>query len=234
MSAAPAAERPGPGRDGSDAEVRTVTGRRRRTATLVLARHGQTTWHAENRYAGVTDVDLTDTGRAQSQQLARWAQVQRPDALYTSPIRRARETAAPAAAATGLVPQVLTDLREVDFGAAEGLTLAEFSDRHPVAAQRFHLDPVDGIFPGAESPAAAAARGRAALCAIAAEHPGQTVLVVGHNTLTRLVLCSLLGIPLASYRRALPRIDNGTLTRIRLAGTTGAAAMLSFNVPLTG
>ena len=215
-------------------QARPGIGRRRRTATLVLTRHGQTTWHAENRYAGVTDVDLTDTGRAQSEQLARWARTHRPDALYVSPIRRARETAAPAAAATGLTPQVLTDLREVDFGTAEGLTLAEFSDRHPLAAERFSLDPVSGIFPGAESPADAAARGRVALCGIAARHPGQTVLVVGHNTLTRLVLCSLLGIPLADYRRAMPRIDNATLTRIRLSPTTGAAAMLSFNVPLTG
>lgn len=57
------------------------------STTLLLARHGQTIWHAENRYAGVSDIGLTDEGRAQAEALGRWAAVHRPDAIWTSPSR---------------------------------------------------------------------------------------------------------------------------------------------------
>jgi probable phosphoglycerate mutase len=76
---------------------------------------------------------------------------------------------------------------------------------------------------------AAAARGTDALRRIAAAHPGGRVLVVAHNTLLRLVLCSLLHIPLSEYRRVFPRLRNTALSELRLDG--GSAALLSLNVP---
>lgn len=203
-------------------------------ATLVLSRHGQTVWHAENRYAGSSDVDLTPVGRQQAQLLADWAAQARPDALYSSPISRALQTAAPVAAVLGIEPVVVDDLREIHFGVAEGRTMAEIRSTAPDVAARFAADPVAGAFPDGEPPAAAAARGRAALHWIAAAHPGRTVLVVAHNTLVRLTLCSLLGIPLPHYRRVLPRLDNATLTTVSMTGEPGdGAALLSFNVPLS-
>lgn len=204
-----------------------------RAATLVLSRHGQTVWHAENRYAGSSDVDLTGVGHDQAGALARWAKANRPAAFYSSPIRRAVETTWPVTAETGLVPVIDDDLREAHFGIAEGLTIAEMRTHHPEAAAQFELNPVAGSFPEAELPTDAARRGVAALQRIAAAHPGQMVLVVAHNTLIRLVLCSALGMPLANYRKSLPRLDNGTLTRISLTGSTAdPVALLSFNVPL--
>lgn len=201
--------------------------------TLWLSRHGQTVWHAENRYAGTSDVNLTDVGREQATALAGWADRHRPDAFYSSPVRRALETAAPVAAVLGMAPTVEEDLREVHFGIAEGLTIKDLRTRHPAAAARFESDPIAGSFPDAEAPADAADRGVSALRRIAARHAGGSVLVVAHNTLIRLALCSLLGIPLAHYRRSLPRLDNGTLTSIRLVGAADAGcALLSFNVPL--
>ncbi|MTD17458.1 histidine phosphatase family protein [Nakamurella sp. YIM 132087] len=197
---------------------------------LILSRHGRTVWHAENRYAGSSDVDLDDVGRRQAEQLATWAAAHRPDAFYCSPVRRARETAAPVAAALGAEPVVVDDLREVHFGVAEGLTIGEIREQLPDVARAFESDPVAGAFPEAEPTAGAAARAVAALQGIVAAHPDGRVLVVAHNTLFRLALCSLLGIPLADYRIVLPRLDNGTLTRLRFTG--GRAALLSFNVPL--
>ncbi|WP_354529565.1 histidine phosphatase family protein [Nakamurella sp. UYEF19] len=202
-------------------------------ATLWLSRHGQTVWHAENRYAGTSDVDLTDVGREQADTLAHWAGTHRLDAFYSSPVRRALETAAPVASALGMAPTVENDLREVHFGIAEGLTIHEMRGLHPTAAARFESDPIAGSFPQAEAPPEAAARGVSALRAIAARHAGESVLVVAHNTLIRLALCSLLGIPLSHYRQSLPRLDNGALTCIRLGGTADTGcALLSFNVPL--
>lgn len=200
---------------------------------LVLSRHGQTVWHRENRYAGVSDVDLTDAGRRQAEQLARWARAEQPHAIVCSPVRRALETARPSAQALGLEPVVMEGLRELSFGVAEGRTLAELERESDGSAivRRFRHDPVAHPFPGADAPSAAADRGAETLRAVAADHPGTTVLVVAHNTLLRLSLCSLLGIDVARYRNVFPLLDNGTITRLRIS-SSGEAALLSFNVPL--
>ncbi|MGW3119034.1 histidine phosphatase family protein [Streptomyces sp. NPDC001107] len=201
------------------------------TTTLLLARHGQTVWHAENRYAGVSDIALTDRGRAQAEALGRWAAAHPVDAIWTSPVSRAVITADPACRVLGLTPHREPDLRECDFGVVEGRTLADFAAEHPKAAEAFRADPVAHPFPGAEDPRAAAERGAAALRRIAAAHDGECVLVVAHNTLLRLVLCHLLSIPLSEYRRVFPRLRNAAVSEIRMA--QGSAALLSLNVPCT-
>ncbi|MFG1672150.1 histidine phosphatase family protein [Streptomyces sp. Y7] len=199
-------------------------------ATLLLARHGQTLWHAENRYAGISDVSLTDTGRAQADALGCWAAAHPVDAIWTSPLSRAVITADPACRALGLTPHREPGLRECDFGVLEGRTLAEFEAEDPAAAAAFRADPVANPFPRAEDPAAAAGRGAAALRRIAAAHPGERVLVVAHNTLLRLVLCTLLSIPARDYRRVFPRLRNAAISELRVP-TDGPAALLSLNVP---
>jgi probable phosphoglycerate mutase len=199
------------------------------STSLLLARHGQTVWHAENRYAGISDVALTDTGVAQAEALGRWAAAHPVDAIWTSPLSRAVLTAAPATRALNLVPHTEPDLRECDFGVVEGRTLAEFAAENPGAAEAFRADPVAYPFPGSEDPTAAAERGAAALQRIAAAHPEQRVLVVAHNTLLRLVLCRLLSIPLSEYRRIFPQLRNAAVSEIRMA--QGGGALLSFNVP---
>jgi probable phosphoglycerate mutase len=199
------------------------------STTLLLARHGQTVWHAENRYAGISDVALTDTGRAQAEALGHWAATHPVDAIWTSPLSRAVLTAAPACQALGLTPHTEPALRECDFGVMEGRTLAEFEAEDPGAAEAFRADPVAHAFPESEDPRTAAERGTAALHRIAAAHSGERVLVVAHNTLLRLVLCQLLSIPLGEYRRVFPRLRNAAVSEIRLA--QGESALLSFNLP---
>ncbi|MGY1500893.1 histidine phosphatase family protein [Streptomyces sp. QTS52] len=199
------------------------------TTTLLLARHGQTVWHAESRYAGVSDVPLTDVGRAQAQALGRWAAAHPVDAVWTSTLSRAIATADPACRALGLTAHREQGLRECDFGVLEGRTLAEFAAEDPERAAAFRADPVAHPFPEAEDPRAAAARGVDALRRIAAAHNGGRVLVVAHNSLLRLVLCSLLSIPLGEYRRVFPRLRNAAITETRM--TDGTIALLSLNVP---
>lgn len=201
--------------------------------SLVLSRHGRTVWHAENRYAGTSDVDLDDVGRAQAAQLAVWAGTHCPAAVVCSPVRRARETAAASATALDLVVLVVDELREVGFGSAEGRTLVELAADDADMVDRFRDDPVGHHFPGGEPPRDAAERGAEALRRLAAEHAGATVLVVGHNTLLRLALCRLLGIDVRLYREVFPRLDNGALTRLTLPSQgRGPGALVSLNVPL--
>jgi broad specificity phosphatase PhoE len=199
---------------------------------LVLARHGETVWHEENRYAGRTDVALTERGVAQAVQLAAWARDAKLNAVWSSPLSRARLTALPAAEAASVPLQVSEQLREIDFGRAEGKTDAEMRMLFPEERAAFVRDPVMHYLPDGEDPVRAAERGTAALHAIAeASGEGGRALVVAHNTLLRLVLCSLMGMPLARYRSSFPSFGNGTITEIAISGSS--VGLLSFNVPLT-
>lgn len=193
--------------------------------TVFLVRHGQTPWHGENRYAGRTDLPLDETGREQACWLAAWARDAGLAAVVCSPLRRAVDTAAPAAEAAGVAPARDSRLRELDFGQAEGLRLAELD---PDVVRSFEADPAAHPLPGGEDPVAAAERARECLVEVAAL--GERVLVVAHNTLIRLALCRLLGIPLGEYRRRWGQVANVALTELAL-GSDGWA-LRAYNVPL--
>lgn len=197
---------------------------------LFLVRHGETLWHAENRYAGVSEVELSARGLEQAAQLAAWASSARLAAVWSSPLGRALATATTCADAAGVRLQVDTRLRELDFGDGEGLTSHEMEERFPAAFAAFGLDPVANHLPGGEDPAAAVVRFVAGLNEIAAGHPGGRVLVVAHTTVIRLALCHFLGAPLEHYRRLFPIIRNCALTEVRMEGR--GAALLQFNVPI--
>ena len=201
--------------------------------TLSLVRHGETVWHADNRYAGgSSDIDLTDLGRQQAQELARWAGSQQFTAVVVSPVRRALETARPAAVGLGVELEVVDDLREVDFGIAEGRTVAELMREDADMVRRFREDPVAHPFPGSELPEQAAKRADAALRQVAGRHAGGNVLVVAHNTLLRLALCSLLDLPVSRYRQLFPRLVNAAVTTVSVPhDPTVPAALLTFNAP---
>jgi probable phosphoglycerate mutase len=197
---------------------------------LVLARHGETVWHAENRYAGVTDVELTPRGVAQAERLAAWAGTAGLSGVWASSLGRAKATAAPCAGATGVPLRVDERLRELDFGRGEGLTAAEMRERYPQARAAFEADPVASHLPDGEDPRKAAGRFVDCLGDIAGAHPGERVLVVAHTTAIRLALCHLIGVPLREYRRLFPRMDNCAVTEIRLR--EARAAILQFNSPI--
>jgi probable phosphoglycerate mutase len=198
---------------------------------LVLVRHGETVWHAENRYAGRSDVALTARGHEQAERLAEWARDAELDAVWCSPLSRARETAATAAGADeALAPRIDPRLRELDFGDAEGLTVAEMEERFPAALQAFREDPVAHHLPGGEDPRAAVTRALACFRDIASRYPGGRVLVVTHTTLKRLALCRLVGMPLAAYRSVFPFVRNCAITEVRLDGDR--ASILEYNTPL--
>lgn len=197
---------------------------------LVLVRHGETVWHAENRYAGSTDIPLTERGAEQALRLAEWARGAGLTALWSSPASRAILTAEPVAETTGLVPEVDPRLRELDFGEGEGRTVEEMARDFPAALEAFRRDPVTAHLPGGEDPRAAVDRALDCFREIAAGEPDGRVLVVAHTTVLRLVLCHLLGIPLRDYRRVFPYLRNTGLTVVRF-GDDGAA-LLEFNSPV--
>ena len=197
---------------------------------LVLIRHGETVWHRENRYAGRTDIPLSPRGHEQAERLASWAASARLAAIWVSPLLRARQTAEPSERATRLKSHVDPRLKEIDFGQGEGLTRAEIQRSFPEAFAAFEADPAAHPLPGGENPQHVAERGVACLRQIVRTHPDGRVLVVAHNTLIRLALCELMGVPLSRYRSLFPSIINGALIELRIDGSR--TSLLRFNVPL--
>ena len=206
------------------------------TARLALARHGETVWHSNNRYAGGgSDIDLTPKGHRQAHTLAQWCVGFAPDVVISSPVRRAVETAAPCAAALGAQVHIVEGLREVNFGIAEGRTIEELQAADPAMVERFRADPVAHPFPGAEPPQDAADRAASALRLIAQQFDGAKVLVVAHNTLLRLAICRLLDLPVARYRDIFPRLENAAISEMTVHTDPGrVSSLLCLNVRVKG
>jgi ribonuclease H / adenosylcobalamin/alpha-ribazole phosphatase len=194
------------------------------TVTLLL-RHGQTSMSAQKRYAGRSDVPLTDLGVQQAVAAAKRLASAGLDAIVTSPLLRALQTAEEVAAVTG-VP-VVTDagFRETDFGAWEGLTFAEVRERWPDELNSWLADPAAAP-PGGESLAEVSERVTAALQRVLSAGKRQTVLVVSHVTpIKTLVAVALLAPPPALYRM---HLDVAALSRIDWYAD-GPAVLRSFN-----
>jgi broad specificity phosphatase PhoE len=193
---------------------------------LLLARHGQTEWHADNRYVSRTDIALTEAGHAQARVLAHRAEREKVELVLSSPLKRALLTAKPAAAARNLETETDERLRELDFGEWEGRTLAEIREQDPESVKRF-VESAEHGFPGGEPLHKGADRVLDVFADLSRSHAGATVLVVAHNTLLRLALCRMLSVELGQYRRLLPRVLNGALSEVRFDESGGA--LYSFN-----
>lgn len=165
---------------------------------LVLIRHGQVGGRHAGRYLGSTDAALSPAGLRQARGLAPYLRALRPAACFSSPLRRCTGTARAALAALPLVPELVLELREADFGAWEGLSFAEIAARDAEAAGRFaRLEP--GFrFPGGESLAEFASRVGAAAGRMAAA-PAETVVAFTHGGVMRFMLCALLRLPAAAH-----------------------------------
>jgi len=210
--------------------VNTQKTERTKVTRLVLVRHGETIWHADKRYAGSTDIPLNSRGMEQAEQLADWAASANLAAIWVSPLLRARQTAAPSERATGVTAHIDARLREIHFGQGEGLTTVELRQSFPEAFAAFQSDPVSHHLPGGEDPRDVAQRAVECFKEIEALHPRGRVLVVTHNTLIRVALCQLLGMPLSRYRNVFPTIANAALSEI--GWHQGQISLLKFNLSL--
>jgi probable phosphoglycerate mutase len=148
---------------------------------VFLLRHGQTAWNAEARIQGQLDIPLDDTGLWQAERLAQALQGEGLQALYSSDLQRARQTASALATATGLALHTDVQLRERGFGSFEGQTYSDIEARWPEDARRWRLREPDFGPGGGETLQAFYARCVAAVMALAARHAGQTLAIVAHG-----------------------------------------------------
>lgn len=170
---------------------------------IFLVRHGATVLTAEDRFAGATDVPLSEAGREQARRLAVRLSGEDITAVYASPLSRTVETARILAEPLGLEVQLREGLREISHGHWEQRTRLEVDQAFPEEAASWEKDPYTFAPAGGESGLAVTARALPVLMDIVRAHPSGKVLVVSHKATIRLLLSSLLGFDPRRYRDAL-------------------------------
>ncbi len=166
---------------------------------LYLIRHGETDWNRLSLYQGTTDVPLNDVGREQAEALAERLRGVVFDAAYTSPLRRAADTARVVLRGAGVPLMKVRELSEISYGTWQGQAPGAEGRCDPVLEQQWRDSPWTVRFPRGESLEEVRMRGTMALGAILAAHAGGTVLVSGHGHLNRVLLIHLLGLPRESF-----------------------------------
>lgn len=168
--------------------------------TFVLVRHGETDWNREGRWQGHADPPLNETGRRQAHEVAERLAEMPLDAIYSSDLRRALETAEIVGARKGMTPRPMASLREVDVGSWSGLTRTEIAERSP------GMDAHDG-----ETHDEHGTRVRDELRRLLAAHPGGRILLVTHGGSLRQILRAA-----KSPRAEGDVLGNGEVTEIDL------------------
>ena len=167
---------------------------------LYLIRHGATMLSAEDRFAGSTDVDLSDEGRRQVGRLAARLADDKVAAVYASPLRRCAETAAVIGAPHDLVPTLRDGLREIAHGRWEGLRRSEVEAQFAEEYTAWEADPFTFAPQGGECGVDVLARALPIVREIVVAHAGGNVVIVSHKATIRLVISSLLGFDARGYR----------------------------------
>ena len=167
---------------------------------IFLIRHGATVLTAEDRFAGATDVELSDEGRGQVRRLAERLSLIPVDAIYASPLGRTMDTAGILAAPHGKDVLARDGLKEISHGHWEQMTRKEVEAAYPDEAAAWDRDPYTYAPPDGESGLAVTARALPALLDIVSRHEGKPVIVVSHKATIRLLLSSLLGFDPRRYR----------------------------------
>ena len=170
---------------------------------IFLIRHGATVLTAEDRFAGATDVELSDDGREQARRLAVRLSQEKVAAIYASPLGRTVETAQILATPHKLEVETRPGLREISHGRWEKMTRREVEAAFPEEAAAWEEDPYTFAPAGGESGLAVTARALPVLMDIVRGHTAACVIVVSHKATIRLLLSSLLGFDPRRYRDSL-------------------------------
>jgi broad specificity phosphatase PhoE len=199
------------------------------TCLLILIRHGATANNIANpiRIQGRrSDLELSAEGRQQAEETARFLEDGTIDAIYATPLLRARQTAEPIARRRGANVTIVDELTEVDVGQWEGMSWHEIQQAWPEEHGRFMADPSCSPYLGGENLEQVQRRVVPAIDGLLARHLGQTIVVVTHNVVNRVYLAPLLGVPLARARGIFQENCGINLVRHR----AGRSQLISLNI----
>ena len=187
------------------------------TVQIVLVRHGATDWNLQGRCQGATDRALNAVGIRQARDIAATFTAEPIAAIYSSNLKRARQTAQSIAEPHNLPVLIENDIRELDHGELEGLTFNEIKHNYPDFISRWRTTPAEIRVPGGERLADVAERAWNGLNRIAGQHEdGKTLIVVSHNFPILGIVCRITGTHLNSYRSF--HLDPCGVTRVTCNG----------------
>lgn len=193
---------------------------------IVLVRHGQTEWNRVERFRGQADVPLNETGVAQAEATGqRVAAEWQPVAVYASPLSRAVRTAEAIASRLGLPVQPHPALIDINYGQWQGLTPDEVRQRWPEELDAWYNAPRQARIPGGETLDELRERAMAAVRALAARHEGQTIALVAHTVVNRVILLAVLGLENDRFWRL--RQDTCAVNVFEVEGDVFTVALLN-------
>lgn len=171
------------------------------TTTCLLVRHGHVEGIAPPRFRGHAQLPLTPLGRSQAEALReRIAREWSPVAIHASPLSRCVDTGSAIGRTANLIPQPVAGFMDLDYGQWQGLTHDEVHAQWPEAWARWRNAPQTAEIPGGESLQHMAVRAVRALHEVLHRHRGETVVVVAHDSVNRVLLLHALDLPVSRYR----------------------------------
>jgi probable phosphoglycerate mutase len=193
---------------------------------LILVRHGQTQWNVERRFqGGNSDIELNELGRRQARAVGEAMKAEKIDAIYSSPLSRARDTAQQIAQHHDMRVTLEPDFTEIDAGDLEGFPFGQLPEEHPAFWKQWREGTGSISCPGGESLDDVMERAWAALRRIRDRHPEDTVVVVCHTFTVIALFLKALDMAPGLFRRL--RLEVGSFTVIDLNGDQ--ARLVKFN-----
>ena len=162
--------------------------------SIYLVRHGQTAWNREEIFRGRTDVPLDETGLKQAELAGEYLKEVKIDAIYSSPLSRALETAEKIARFHNLKVQPLEGIIDMSFGNWEGHAHQEIKKNDSETYRRWREEPHLVRLLGGESLDDVRVRSMAALEEVIRKHPGKALIIVSHRVVNKVLLCGILGL----------------------------------------
>ena len=166
---------------------------------VILIRHGETDWNREQIFRGRIDVALNETGLAQAgavQESLRDVQI---DKIYSSPLKRAFETASVLEENRGLEVEIEEGFIDIDFGEWQGLSHEKVKEKYKKPYEAWLAEPQKVVFPDGESLEDVDKRSMKALEKVIENHPEETLAIVSHRVLNKVLLCAILGLELSHF-----------------------------------
>lgn len=183
-----------------------------------MVRHGETVWNQERRIQGGTsDTELSEVGSKQAESVGLSLKEMEVSAIYSSPLKRALDTAEAIASHHRLEVQVEPDLREIDAGDLEGRSIVELGTTFSQFLLRWQEGQGSEKMPGGESVIDVANRAWSVIQQIVSKHNQGTVVVASHYFVTVVIICKALGWPLTNIERI--RVQNGSVSVLEFGET---------------
>ena len=193
---------------------------------VYIARHGQTDWNREKRFQGHYDIPLNDTGREQARALAGVLQNKGIGQIYTSPKKRAVETAEIVNRSLKKKLDIIEHLREISHGIYDGMTLDEVYSKHTDDIKKWREDRINIAPPEGESIRECAERVIPVYDSLVEQSGDKTILIISHMVVTKSLLIHCLDVPMETFWR----FDQGStaLNRVRYTKNGAVVDLLNF------